>query len=83
MLPPLLYETCLTTSLVAAGMKPLLAKRAIFVCSKQIFARYSDQALDLKMEEASEYLDSLSKESCSLDKRKHRQVQKRLIKLSR
>ena len=44
------------TSLVAAGMNPLLAKRAVRIRSDQIFARYSDRALDLKMEEAFEEL---------------------------
>ncbi|MBT9313556.1 tyrosine-type recombinase/integrase [Leptothoe kymatousa] len=40
------------TSLVAAGMNPLLAKRAVRIRSDKIFARYSDRALDIKMEEA-------------------------------
>ncbi|NEZ54120.1 tyrosine-type recombinase/integrase [Adonisia turfae] len=44
------------TSLVAAGMNPLLAKRAVRIRSDKIFARYSDRALDLKMEEAFEDL---------------------------
>ncbi|NJN00071.1 MAG: tyrosine-type recombinase/integrase [Phormidesmis sp. RL_2_1] len=40
------------TSLVAAGMNPILAKRAVRISSDKIFARYSDRALDMKMEEA-------------------------------
>ena len=40
------------TSLVAAGMNPLLAKRAVRIRSDKVFARYSNRALDLKMEEA-------------------------------
>ena len=44
------------TALVAAGMNPLLAKRAVRIRSDKVFARYSDRALDLKMEEAFEEL---------------------------
>ena len=51
------------TSLVAAGMNPLLAKRAVRIRSDQIFARYSDRALDLKMEEAFEELYGKPEES--------------------
>ncbi len=40
------------TALVAAGMNPILAKRATRIRSDRIFARYSDRALDMKMEEA-------------------------------
>ncbi|MFG6100517.1 integrase [Leptolyngbyaceae cyanobacterium CCMR0082] len=51
------------TSLVAAGMNPLLAKRAVRIRSDKIFARYSDRALDFKMEEAFEELYRKPKES--------------------
>lgn len=50
------------TSLVAAGMNPILAKRAVRIRSDKVFARYSDRALDLKMEEA---FDELYRESGS------------------
>ncbi|MEL6384706.1 MAG: hypothetical protein AAFQ89_20055 [Cyanobacteria bacterium J06626_18] len=52
------------TSLVAAGMNPILAKRAVRIRSDKVFARYSDRALDLKMEEA---FDELYRESGSDD----------------
>ena len=40
------------TALVAAGMNPILAKRATRIRSDKVFARYSDRALDLEMERA-------------------------------
>ena len=40
------------TSIVKAGMNPMLAKRATRISSDRVFARYSDRALDMKMEEA-------------------------------
>ncbi|ESA37958.1 site-specific recombinase [Leptolyngbya sp. Heron Island J] len=51
------------TSLVAAGMNPLLAKRAVRIRSDKIFARYSDRALDIKMEEAFEEIYGAPDES--------------------
>ena len=55
------------TSLVAAGMNPLLAKRAVRIRSDKIFARYSDRALDIKLEEAFEEIYGASEESCFVD----------------
>ena len=51
------------TSLVTAGMNPLLAKRALRIRSDKVFARYSDRALDLKMEDAFEELYGASDKS--------------------
>ena len=39
------------TQLVMQGMNPLLAKRAMRIRSDQVFARYSDRALEAKTEE--------------------------------
>ena len=39
------------TQLVRQGMNPLLAKRAMRIRSDQVFARYSDRALEVKTEE--------------------------------
>lgn len=44
------------TSIVKAGMNPLLAKRATRIRSDKVFARYSERALDIEMEKAFEEL---------------------------
>ena len=49
--PHRLRYTCATV-LVMAGMDTMLAKRVVRISSDRIFARYSDRALDIKMEEA-------------------------------
>ena len=49
--PHRLRHTC-ATSLVAAGMDTVLAKRLVRIKSDRVFARYSDRALDMKMEAA-------------------------------
>lgn len=49
--PHRLRHTC-ATLLVLAGMDTMLAKRIVRIRSDKVFARYSDRALDIKMEEA-------------------------------
>ncbi|PZO11239.1 MAG: integrase [Leptolyngbya foveolarum] len=49
--PHRLRHTC-ATALVMAGMDTMLAKRMVRISSDRVFARYSDRALDVKMEEA-------------------------------
>ena len=53
--PHRLRHTC-ATSLVAQGMDTILAKRLVRIKSDRVFARYSDRALDIKMEEAFEQM---------------------------
>ena len=53
--PHRLRHTC-ATSLVAQGMDTILAKRLVRIKSDRVFARYSDRALDMKMEEAFEQM---------------------------
>ena len=48
--PHRLRHTC-ATSLVLKGMDTMLAKRMVRIRSDQVFARYGDRALDIKMEE--------------------------------
>ena len=48
--PHRLRHTC-ATSLVVEGMDTILAKRLVRIKSDKVFARYSDRALGIKMEE--------------------------------
>ena len=48
--PHRLRHTC-ATLLVLAGMDTMLAKRMVRIRSDKVFSRYSDRALDIKMEE--------------------------------
>ncbi|EDX83464.1 Phage integrase, N-terminal SAM-like domain protein [Synechococcus sp. PCC 7335] len=60
--PHRLRHTC-ATSLVAQGMDSILAKRLVRIKSDRVFARYSDHALDMKMEEAFDELYGQSQDS--------------------
>ena len=59
--PHRLRHTC-ATALVAQGMDTILAKRLVRIKSDRVFSRYSDRALDMKMEEAFDHLYGEAKE---------------------
>ena len=57
--PHQLRHTC-ATLLVLGGMDTMLAKRYVRIKSDNVFARYGDRALDIKMEEAFDELHGVS-----------------------
>ncbi len=65
--PHRLRHTC-ATLLVVAGMDTMLAKRMVRIRSERVFARYSDRALDIKMEEAFDKLYGQKEEDSTISR---------------